>query len=432
MPDRPFRILHSAEFRLDAVMRGLAEVPDHLRDCLLDAPYTAARKVFDAALSERVAFVLLSGNLVQPDRAGPRGTAFLIAQFERLAAAGIDVYWAASESDRPESLPAALAMPKNVHVFARDHIGEYLHAGDSGAPVLARIVGTSHGARSLHPAEFVPDPVGLFSIAVACGEMDAAEMQSQGIHYWALGGRVERTTLFEPRRTPINTVAADSVLNNVHATAHYPGTPQGRGPAELGSRGCTLVAVDEAGRARLSSVACSAVEWRVEAFTVGPTIGRDELEGMCAQRIRALADHAKCDLLVTWSIGGSGPIMAELRRGKLRGELLEWLRIEHGLSSPIVWTVGLETAPDAALPASLYDQETILGDYVRTLREFELDSTQPLEVESLLAGRPAAEAFAHSVAITDAATRRRVLHEAALLGVDLLGGEPLGDDTPKP
>ncbi len=88
-------------------------------------------------------------------------------------------------------------MPRNVNIFARDHIGEYLHTGDG--PPLARIVGTSRGARSLHAAEFVPDPVGLFSIAVACGEMDAAEMQSQGIHYWALGGRVERTTLFEPR-----------------------------------------------------------------------------------------------------------------------------------------------------------------------------------------------------------------------------------------
>jgi hypothetical protein len=428
MPDRPIRFLHSADFRLDAVMRGLTEVPDHLRDCLLDAPYTAARRVFDAALSERVAFVLLSGNIVQPDRAGPRGTAFLIEQFERLAAAGIDVYWAASETDRPEALPAALALPRNVHLFARDHIGEYLHTGDPGAAGMARIVGTSRGARALHAAEFVPDPVGLFSIAVACheidaAEMDAAEMQSQGIHYWALGGRAERTTLFEPARTPIDSVAAGAGLNEVHATAHYPGTPQGRGPAESGSRGCTLVAVDESGRARLSSVACSAVEWREEAIAVGPATGRDELEGMCAQRIRELVHHAKSDLLVTWSIGGSGPILTELRRGKLRGELLEWLRIEHGLSSPIVWTVGLETAPGAALPAALYEQETILGDYVRTLRAFELDPAQPLEVESLLAGRPAAESFAHSVAITDAATRKRVLHEAALLGVDLLSGE---------
>ena len=91
----------------------------------------------------------------------------------------------------------------------------------------------------------------------------------------------------------------------------------------------------------------------------------------------------------------------------------------------------------APLPPSLYEQETILGDYVRTLREFELDAAQPLEVESLLAGRPAADDFAHAVAIKDAETRKRVLHEAALLGVELLSGDPLGcdllsDDAPKP
>ena len=99
---------------------------------------------------------------------------------------------------------------------------------------------------------------------------------------------------------------------------------------------------------RLSAVACSAVEWREESIAVGPATSRDELETLCAQRIRTLADHARSDLLVTWSIGGSGPLLTELRRGKLRGELLEWLRIEHGLSSPVVWTVGLEIAPGGA------------------------------------------------------------------------------------
>ncbi len=413
MPERPFRFLHAADFRLDAAMRGLAEVPDHLRDCLLDAPYTAARKVFDAALSERVAFVLLAGNIIQPERTGPRGTAFLIEQFNRLAAAGIELYWAASETDRPEEFPTAL--PKNVHLFARDHLGEFLHTGHPLAghgPPLARIVGTSRGTRGLHPADFVPDPVGLFSIAVACGEMDPAQMQPQGIHYWALGGRAERRTLFESS-----------------GTAHYPGTTQGRSPAESGSRGCTLVAVDDAGHARLTPVTCSAVEWREETLSIGSATGRDELETLCAQRIKTLSEHAKCDLLVTWSIGGSGPLLAELRRRpaaqvpRLRGELLEWLRIEHGLSSPVVWSVDLEVAPGAALPAALYEQQTILGDYLRDLRQFELDPAQPLAVESLLAGSPVMETSAHAVAITDAATRKRVLHEAALLGVDLLSGE---------
>ncbi len=410
MPNRPFRFLHASDLRLDAVPRGLSEVPDHLRDCLLDAPYTAARRVFDAALSERAAFVLLAGNIVQTDLAGPRGTAFLIEQFERLAAAGIDVYWAASETDQPESWPVAL--PKNVRLFARDHITEFLHTGEG--PPLARIVGTSRGTRSLHAADFVPDPVGLYSIAVACGEMDPGEMQSQGIHYWALGGRTERVTLFGDKA-------------NSPSIAHFPGTPQGRSmaPAESytgGSRGCTLISVDESGAARLTSVPCSALEWHKESVTVDPPMGRDELETMCAQRIRALASHAKGDVLVSWSIDGHGPILGELRRGKLRGELLEWLRIEHGLSSPIVWTVGVDTAPDAALPSAHYEQQTLLGDYLRELRAYETEPNNPLAVESLLS-RSAGESLAGSVAILDAATRRRVLHEAALLGVDLLSGE---------
>ena len=50
MPNRPFRFLHASDFRLDAVPRGLTEVPDHLRDTLLDAPFQAAKRVFDTAL----------------------------------------------------------------------------------------------------------------------------------------------------------------------------------------------------------------------------------------------------------------------------------------------------------------------------------------------------------------------------------------------
>ncbi len=151
---------------------------------------------------------------------------------------------------------------------------------------------------------------------------------------------------------------------------------------------------------------------------------------MFVERIRGLTAESKTDRLVTWTIGGApGTVRSRAAagraraRGKLRGELLEWLRIEHGLSSPIVWTVGIELEPQNALPASLYEQETILGDFLRTLREFELDPQQPLNVESLLAEGQAAGLFSQAVAIADGATRKRVLHEAALLAVELLGGE---------
>jgi DNA repair exonuclease SbcCD nuclease subunit len=231
-------------------------------------------------------------------------------------------------------------------------------------------------------------------------------LQSQGIHYWALGGRAERTTLF---KSP--------------GIAHYPGTPQGRSPAESGAHGCTLVHVDDQGRAEMTSITADAMEWLHETILVDPAMRREGLEATFTQRIRSLTQGLRCDLLVTWTIGGSGPLMAELRRGKLRGDLLEWLRIEHGLSSPVVWTVGIELETQNALPASLYEQETILGDFLRAVREFELDPQQPLEVASLLAEGQAAGLFSQAVRIADAATRRRVLHEAALLAVELLGGD---------
>ena len=444
MSHRSFRFLHTSDFRLDAVPRGLTEVPDQLRDTLLDAPLNAARRVFDAALTERVAFVILAGNVWQPDLAGPRGTAFLAEQFQRLADAGIAIYWAGGETDPPETWPPAFPLPENVRVFAKDRVTDFLHQED-GSP-LARIVGTSRGSRAINFREFLPDAVGLFSIGVACEEVDAAELlarnedgegyrkkgdgleahptesdrlktyptendrletyPTRGMNYWALGGRAERSTLF-----------------NSPGIAHYPGTPQGRSPAETGAHGCTLVQVDEQGRPRMTFVAINALEWSQETLLVDPSMRREGLEAMLAQRIHGMAAGAKADLLVTWKVVVGGPLAAELRRGKLRGELLERLRIEHGSSSPKVWAVDIEVEPRDALPESLYEQETIMGDFLRTLREFDLDPEKPLNVESLLADEQAAGSFSQAVAIADPATRKRVLHEAALLGMELLGGE---------
>ena len=134
-------------------------------------------------------------------------------QFQRLAEAGIGVYWAGGETDPPEAWPAAFPLPDNVRVFAKDRVTDFLHQLD-GSP-LARIVGTSHGSRALHPEEFSPDAVGLFSIGVACGEAETAALQAQGIHYWALGGRAEQTTLFNsPQDRPLS--------------GHAPGSQPGR------------------------------------------------------------------------------------------------------------------------------------------------------------------------------------------------------------
>ncbi len=72
MSDLSFRFLHAADFQLDVPLHGVVEVPDTLREWMIDAPYLAAERVFDTAIQERVSLVVLSGNLLDLDAPHPR------------------------------------------------------------------------------------------------------------------------------------------------------------------------------------------------------------------------------------------------------------------------------------------------------------------------------------------------------------------------
>ncbi len=54
MSGQSFRFLHASDFHLEEPLGGLAEVPPHLGELFLDAPFTAAERVLDVAVRERV------------------------------------------------------------------------------------------------------------------------------------------------------------------------------------------------------------------------------------------------------------------------------------------------------------------------------------------------------------------------------------------
>ena len=45
------KFIHASDFHLDEPMKGLAELPPHLKSVIANAPYQAARRVFDLAIS---------------------------------------------------------------------------------------------------------------------------------------------------------------------------------------------------------------------------------------------------------------------------------------------------------------------------------------------------------------------------------------------
>ncbi|MEO1972759.1 MAG: hypothetical protein ABGX07_14465, partial [Pirellulaceae bacterium] len=74
------------------------------------------------------------------------------------------------------------------------------------------------------------------------------------------------------------------------------------------------------------------------------------------------------------------------------------------------------------LPAAWYDEDTILGDFLRSVRRMQADN-EPLGLEEFLEDRSQADALADEAVLNDATQREQVLRDVAILGADLLRPE---------
>ncbi len=406
MSNQPFRFVHASDFHLELPPQGVAEVPDHLQELFLESAYWAAERVFETVLAEEAAFLILAGDILNPQRTGPRGPIFLVEHFERLAEREIDVYWAGGNVDPADTWPAAMKLPENVHLFPRGSIEEFVYQRDNTP--LARLIGVSRDpARKFCPKDFEPDPGGLFSIAVVHGKAGAKSLRSRDIHYWALGGRHDRSTLF----------------SSPHI-AHYSGSPQGRSPGERGKHGCTLVQVDEGQHARTSLVPADVMRWLDERVVVDEETTREDLESIVREQMHTLVETTgPVDLLVSWTIAGAGPLLSRVRGEGLADELLELLRAEYGSGPPAAWSLSMDVEFSESLSPEMYEQETICGDFLRAIRQFQMNPDETLDLEDYAGEKCPAGAPAAAIALPDPAVREYILREAALLGVDLLGGE---------
>jgi DNA repair exonuclease SbcCD nuclease subunit len=398
----PFRFLHAADLHLERPPRGLVDVPEHLRTALVDAPYRAAERIFDAALRDHVDFVVLAGDILDPQAAGPRGLIFLTEQFQRLADKNIAVYWAGGRGDNFERWIDAWPLPAGVVRFPLHRLHHVIHERD-GLP-LAQILGTSTQHRRRVPAEqFHADPAGPFSIAVAYGSTEADALAHQAIRYWALGSEHDRRTLLSG---PV--------------TAHYPGTPQGRRPAETGPRGATVVHVDQEGRVRTTFISTDAVRFHHERLTLDAPLTVEHLrEALSLRTAELLTDPFGPDWLVQWSVTGASPLPPALACERQAAQLVDQLRSEFGQHRPGVWTTSLELESHAAIDEERYEEESVLGEFLRTVRHYVEQPEAELNLEPLLSERHLAGLLAGEARVEPAA-RRRVLAEVARLGAELL------------
>ncbi len=403
MAQPPLRFVHAGDLHLERPLWGVAEVPPHLREAFLEAPYLAAQQIVETALTEGADALLLSGDVVHLDRAGPRAVVFLQEQFKRLANHNIAVYWAGGQADPPDAWPASAALPAGVHRFPAGRVGNFEH--QRAGKTVARIQGISRSpGQATDDSGFHRDANGLFTVGVAYGTAAAPGAEGDRVHYMALGGQHRRQT-----------------VDQSPGIAHYAGTPQGREPSETGACGCTVVTVDEAGHVKTTFVPVDVLRWITE--TIELTAGADEqsLLGQMHQRITNLrAKHADRDLLITWNIAGRGELLNRLRPGGASDRLLDELRRHDGTASPATWNVAIECEEPLCIPGEWYDEETIRGDVLRQFRELETHAEIDLELAAFLPEGVPSGPFSELTATTTA-DRGGLLLAASKLGVDMLG-----------
>jgi hypothetical protein len=209
-------------------------------------------------------------------------------------------------------------------------------------------------------------------------------------------------------------------VNEQPGIAHFCGSPQGRGPTETGPHGCTVVTVDETGRAKTKFVATDTVRWIEQSLEVTATTKQEQLHDRLVERVEKLqAQHPGVDLFIRWNIRGTGPLVNRLRPNSLADELLVDLRRRFGQRSPVAWSAAITCDSALSVPAEWYDQETCLGDFLRVVREFEMHET-PFDLQPFLPPNVRDE-FLESIAhVESAEANKELLSRAAKLGVDLL------------
>ena len=124
-------------------------------------------------------------------------------------------------------------------------------------------------------------------------------------------------------------------------------------------------------------------------------------------------------------------LAARLREGGLANEVLLALRREFGAECPGLWSVSLEVEPPEVLPSGWYEEDTVLGDLLRSVQRYQADPKLDLKLDTFDNMRELTHAYEDLMTIRNEDERTRLLRHLAVLSVDLMRGDRvLGEDEP--
>lgn len=280
-----FKFIHCADVHLDSPTAGLELRDGGQAARIPDATRRAFQNMVDLAIREKVAFVLIAGDLFDSDLQSFKTGMFFCEQMDRLKRHGIDVVAIAGNHDAVGRLTTTLSLPSNVKFLASDrpesHTLSSVPVVVHGQSFASSVVKESLVAGGKYPrAADGMFNVGLLHTAMEYVGKHAAyapcrldDLRGYGYDYWALGH-----------------IHAREIVCNLPWVV-YPGNLQGRDVGEPGEKGCYLVTVKDR-RADPRFQAVDVMRWERCEVKAPDAADEDEaLAAVCEQVDTVAAQH---------------------------------------------------------------------------------------------------------------------------------------------
>ncbi len=231
-----FSFIHAADIHLDSPMLRLEGYEGAPVELIRQATRRALDNLVQLAISEKVDFVLISGDLYDGDWKDYNTGLYFVSRMARLAEAGIPVCIIAGNHDAANKMTKSLRLPERIHRFTSRRPDTFV-IEQAGVAIHGQSFPSGAVNRDLsldYPAALK----GYFNIGMlhtcATGSSEHATyapcsiegLKGKGYDYWALGHIHKRQALCED--PPIL----------------FAGNLQGRNIRETGEKGCMLVRVE--------------------------------------------------------------------------------------------------------------------------------------------------------------------------------------------
>jgi exonuclease SbcD len=230
------KFVHTADIHLDSPLLGLVRYEGAPVEYLRSTTRRALSNLVELCLTEKVDFLLISGDLYDGNWRDYNTGLFLSAQFARLREANIPVFIIRGNHDAQSIITHNLHFPDNVTELSTE--GPETHfLNELGVAIHGQGFGTRAVTDNISLAYPAPIP-GLLNIGLLHTSAEGRaghepyapcrvdQLTEKGYDYWALGHVHKREVLAE------------------NPWVVFPGNTQGRHINEEGRKGCTVVTAD--------------------------------------------------------------------------------------------------------------------------------------------------------------------------------------------